>query len=373
MAVAVAFLGAVAWASRTRMAPRAQVRMVDNPIAELRKGMQRQGAGTRADMVRWPSRDPADPYLRVAPGAWVFPKSDPFTAEDYAREDDGDDVAYFERNARFMPTASTEVAAALARHYDRHIMPDSRVLDLCAGAFTQLPLEWPLEVTGLGLNGKELAANRRLAHREVFNLNAIGAGGGSTQMPFDDGAFDCVLLNGGAVGILKDPVAVLRDVYRVLTPGGTVLISFGKEEGDRVKQTARWHNSNPQQRMYLGASWLHFAAGAAPDAWTEMRGYDISPTHRPDRNVVRRLTRAVASAVGGEELLYVLQATRQPQNEAERALATERERELLLSTAKFQVTKQLKVRTRQGVSAGRCAAVTPARRLNPGRRPSGVC
>jgi len=80
--------------------------------------------------------------------------------------------------------------------------------------------ELPLgRVVGLGLNAEELAANPRLDAWSVHDLNA------NPRLPDADAIFDAATIT-VSFQYLTDPVAVLREVARVLRPGGVVLISF---------------------------------------------------------------------------------------------------------------------------------------------------
>jgi SAM-dependent methyltransferase len=66
---------------------------------------------------------------------------------------------------------------------------------------------------------REAAAARGLASRARFHLaDASGA------LPFDEGTFDAVICI-DAINHLRDRVAILREWYRVLKPGGTLVFT----------------------------------------------------------------------------------------------------------------------------------------------------
>ena len=69
------------------------------------------------------------------------------------------------------------------------------------------------------MNPAELAANPRLDRWFVQDLNA------DRQLPGPDAAFDAVLICVG-VQYLQRPLTVLREVRRVLRPGGVAVVSF---------------------------------------------------------------------------------------------------------------------------------------------------
>jgi len=74
-------------------------------------------------------------------------------------------------------------------------------------------------VTGHGLNAEELAANPRLTQRFVQDLNV------DPILPFETASVDAALICVG-VQYLQNPVAVLREVARVLMSGAPVVITF---------------------------------------------------------------------------------------------------------------------------------------------------
>ena len=69
------------------------------------------------------------------------------------------------------------------------------------------------------MNAEELAANPRLDRWFVQDLNDV------PDLSEEDTRYDAVLICVG-VQYLQQPLAVLREVRRVLKPGGSAIISF---------------------------------------------------------------------------------------------------------------------------------------------------
>jgi ubiquinone/menaquinone biosynthesis C-methylase UbiE len=69
------------------------------------------------------------------------------------------------------------------------------------------------------MNAAELAANPRLTRCFVQNLNR------ETTLPLADASVDAAMIC-VSIQYLQQPVAVLREVARVLRPGGPLVISF---------------------------------------------------------------------------------------------------------------------------------------------------
>ncbi len=149
--------------------------------------------------------DGNDP-LGLAPGA--FNKID--------REDD----EWFYEPPRLVYHIDDGAVAALTEFY-RTALPEGGVLlDLMSSWVSHLPpdIEYG-EVIGHGMNAEELAANPRLSRWFVQNLNR------EPTLPLADASVDAVTMC-VSIQYLEQPVAVLREVTRVLRPGGSVVISF---------------------------------------------------------------------------------------------------------------------------------------------------
>ena len=110
--------------------------------------------------------------------------------------------------------------AALTEFY-RTVLPAGGILlDLMSSWVSHLPPEIDYaEVIGHGMNATELRANPRLTRWFVQNFNR------DTKLPLDDATVDAAMVC-VSIQYLQQPVAVLREVARVLRPGGPLVISF---------------------------------------------------------------------------------------------------------------------------------------------------
>ena len=137
----------------------------------------------------------------------------------FARQDDGDDRAFY-APPRLVTHIDDAAVAALSARY-RDLLPEGgRVLDLMSSWLSHLPADRAYaEVVGHGMNARELAANPRLDRWFVQDLNR------EPSLPLDDGAFDAALC---CVGIqyLQRPVEVLAEVRRTLRPDAPFVVSF---------------------------------------------------------------------------------------------------------------------------------------------------
>jgi len=150
---------------------------------------------------------------------WRDQPTDFWSDMPFMRRDCRSDAAFYDQPrliAHLDQTAQDELAAL----HGQLLAPNSQVLDLMSSWQTHLPDELALaELVGLGLNEVELDANPRLTERVVHDLNAM------PQLPFATAQFDAVICS-LSIEYLIEPIAVLREIARVLKPGGVCVIVF---------------------------------------------------------------------------------------------------------------------------------------------------
>ena len=137
----------------------------------------------------------------------------------FAKLDAEDDEIFYEP-ARLVCHIDDGAIAALTQFY-RTILPAGGVLlDLMSSWVSHLPPEIAYaQVVGHGMNAEELAANPRLTRWFVQNLNRDPA------LPLADGSVDAAMIC-VSIQYLERPIAVLREVARVLRSGGPLVIGF---------------------------------------------------------------------------------------------------------------------------------------------------
>jgi len=104
--------------------------------------------------------------------------------------------------------------------YRRYFPPGGAILDLMSSWIGHLPPEAEYRrVVGVGLDEQELVENPFLDEWHVQNLNR------DPVLPFGDGEFDAAAIC-VSVQYLTRPIDLLRDVGRVVRPGGPLVITF---------------------------------------------------------------------------------------------------------------------------------------------------
>lgn len=182
----------------------------------------------------------------------------------FVRQDETPDAEFY-YHPRFVTHIDAPAIAAVTQLYRAYFSPDTDLLDLMSSWVSHLPPEIPYRrVVGLGMNRAELAANPRLAAFVVQDLNQ------QPGLPFADQEFDgatiCV-----SIDYLTQPVAVLRELARVLRPGAPLVITFSNRCFPS-KAVAAWHALDDRGHLALVRQYLLAAGG-----WQAVELLDCSP------------------------------------------------------------------------------------------------
>ncbi len=178
-------------------------------------------------------------------------------SEAFARVDESPDGGFYDQ-PRFVQHIDEGAIAAVTAAIARHVPPGADLLDLMSSWVSHLPppADLPLgRVVGLGLNADELAANPRLDEWAVHDLNA------DPRLPYPDASFDAVLIT-VSIQYLTRPVETLREVARVLRPGGVLLVSFSNRMFP-TKAVRVWQEIPDEARPTLVAHYLALAGDFA--------------------------------------------------------------------------------------------------------------
>ena len=142
-----------------------------------------------------------------------------FHPKAFEKVDPGPDTAFYAQ-PRFVTHIDDGAITAVTALY-RTVLPEGGViLDLMSSWVSHLPEEMSFErVIGHGMNADELAANPRLDDWFVQDLNQ------DQSLKLADRSLDaaCVCVS---VQYLQRPVALFRELARVLRPGAPVVITF---------------------------------------------------------------------------------------------------------------------------------------------------
>jgi SAM-dependent methyltransferase len=155
---------------------------------------------------------------------------------------------------RFVTHVDEGFIDQLTQLYREKLQPNSRILDLMSSWVSHLPddIEFA-HVEGHGMNREELAKNPHLDSYFVQNLNQ------NPKLPLHDADFDAVLIT-VSVQYLQYPEAVFAEIYRILKPGGIVIVSFSNRMFFQ-KAIAIWRDNSEAGRVELVKQYFHGIPG----------------------------------------------------------------------------------------------------------------
>lgn len=171
----------------------------------------------------------------------------------FARTDENPDAVFYQQ-PRLVYHLDDMARAEVTSLYREFLPAGGRILDVMSSWVSHLPPNVTYSrVDGLGMNAVELAANPRLDDYVVHDLNR------EPRLPYDTQSFDAATLC-VSVDYLVQPVQVLRDLARVLTPRAPLLITFSNRCFP-TKAISIWHALDHQGRLELVMEFLQQAGG----------------------------------------------------------------------------------------------------------------
>ncbi|KAK8856742.1 Serine/threonine-protein kinase ppk30 [Apiospora arundinis] len=204
----------------------------------------------------------------------------PYSDADFARQDPRPDASFYD-TPRFVTHIDDEAIASLRSYYDTVLPRKGRILDLCSSWVSHYPQDIEkaasagahgsssevdgggIQLTGMGMNRAELAANPVLNHgRVVVDLNeqpdvarALREEVSTTSEK--EKKYDaCTLVV--SIDYLTRPVEVLKSLRGVMREGGVVHLTISNRCFP-TKAIARWLRISEEERLQMVGDYLHFA------------------------------------------------------------------------------------------------------------------
>ncbi|MGB3762450.1 MAG: class I SAM-dependent methyltransferase [Ornithinimicrobium sp.] len=171
----------------------------------------------------------------------------------FDRHDDSDDADFY-GPPRLVTHIDDGAIAAVGELYEELGVPEGSVLDLMSSWVSHLSRKPAGGLVVLGMNEVELQANPMADRVVLQDLNV------DTRLPFEDASFDAVVCC-VSIDYLIHPVEVLREVSRVLAPGGVVVLTFSNRCFP-TKAIRGWLDTDEEGRVAIARTYLEHAGFA---------------------------------------------------------------------------------------------------------------
>lgn len=164
--------------------------------------------------------------------------------DSFKRKDEGPDEKFYKK-PRMVQHLDIGSLALVKRIYDELIVEDDPViLDQMASFDSHLPNRLKnKEITGLGMNEKEMKENSFLSDYVIHDLNE------DPKHPFEDERFDAVI-NTVSVDYMTRPFDVFSDTARILKPGGVYIVVFSNRMFPQ-KVVNIWEEAHEEERIAI--------------------------------------------------------------------------------------------------------------------------
>jgi len=174
----------------------------------------------------------------------------------FEREDASSDERFY-AEARLVVHIDEQAIEAARRLYAELLPPGGAVLDLMSSWRSHLPeTHVPRRVVGLGMNDAEMRANPQLSEHVVHDLNR------DPRLPFAAREFDAAVVS-VSVQYLTQPVAVFREVRRVLRDGAPFVVTYSNRMFP-TKAVRVWRALDDRERAVLVRAYFREAGGWGP-------------------------------------------------------------------------------------------------------------
>ncbi|KAG0485052.1 hypothetical protein HPP92_009131 [Vanilla planifolia] len=170
-----------------------------------------------------------------------WPEKFPFKEEDFSRFDGSLDSLFYSE-PRFVTHIDDPAISALTKYYSK-VFPPSNTPGVCL---------------------LDMCSSWVLTEYIVQDLNV------NPKLPFEDSSFD-VITNVVSVDYLTKPIAVFKEMQRILKPEGLAIISFSNR-CFWTKAISIWTSTGDSDHAWIVGSYFHYAGGFEPPL-----AVDISP------------------------------------------------------------------------------------------------
>jgi 2-polyprenyl-3-methyl-5-hydroxy-6-metoxy-1,4-benzoquinol methylase len=150
-----------------------------------------------------------------------------------------------------------------------HLRPDMRLLEVGAssGSFLDAVEPHVSEAWGLELNAEDVDYMRQRGRTRIVDRPLADAG-------FDDGFFDVVMMF-EVLEHIPEPDAMLREIRRILAPGGLVVAEVPNHDDALLK----WYRNEAYRQFYYRVPHLYYFNATTLTRLAEQCGFQVEIAH----------------------------------------------------------------------------------------------
>lgn len=250
----------------------------------------------------------------------------PYQPSDFERQDPSSDDSFYSA-PRFVTHIDDAAIASLRKYYDAVLPRQGRILDFCSSWVSHYPPSIDeaiksdaVKVVGMGMNQKELEANKLLNGGRILQdlnedpnipLTACGEQAAS-GMPSSEGAKEDALLDAStcvvSIDYLIHPVEVLTSLRERTRTGGSVHLIISNRCFP-TKAVGRWLRISESERLNMVGDYLWFAG------WRNIEILDLkaeeknNQTQEQDQGGLQSFMRMMR--MGGSDPLWAVRAVKE--------------------------------------------------------------
>mmetsp|Transcript_19181 Transcript_19181/g.59045 ORF Transcript_19181/g.59045 Transcript_19181/m.59045 type:complete len:281 (+) Transcript_19181:137-979(+) len=195
-----------------------------------------------------------------------WPADWPYAPRDFTRGDESPDPRFYDM-PRFCFHVDDAAVAALTDFYGTAFREWEKpaILDICASHVSHFPsdvADFAGKRVALGMNEEELQKNGQVDSYVVKDLNE------EPILPFEDNSFD-IVTNVVSIDYLTQPLAICKEVARVLKPGGQAMFALSNRCFP-TKAVDIWLRTNDLEHVFVVGSYFHYTGGFKPPSAVEV-------------------------------------------------------------------------------------------------------
>jgi ubiquinone/menaquinone biosynthesis C-methylase UbiE len=168
---------------------------------------------------------------------------------------------WYDKNTRENRAGEMREYALLAK---KHLADDAHVLEVAPGPgyfSIELAKMGDFTITGMDISADFVKICKTNAEREGVTVSFLQ--GNVSAMPFENDIFDLIFCS-AAFKNFKEPVSALREMHRVLKPGGIALILDMNHDasGEALRHEAEKISKSGFERMFMKNTFKMLCKGA---------------------------------------------------------------------------------------------------------------